>query len=283
MKEKPWNCQMELVRGCNYRCDFCAIHVVPKEFKYMDDTTYSVALAGLMNFDPIRLEFAMRGEPTLHPKLINYTSVARQLLRKSQITLTTNGIKLTRELAVEFFNAGGNVIVVDCYNETFAKYQERFQGLPVYDFHKGQFNPWHRHSSSTRAVVLVEDIGCTDGKRQRIILNQAGNVDWEKVKKYGLRPLTEALKKKCVHPFREIAIFVNGNVSICCRDWREEHILFNICDRNIIKQWHENHEWERVRHELYNKRRSSVDICSRCDFHGGFRLGFLPKEYADEN
>lgn len=281
MKGKPWNCQVELVRGCNYRCDFCAIQVVPKEPAFMMIDTFINSMIGLSNFDPIRLEFAMRGEPTMHPELISFTYIARSFLEKSQITLTTNGHLLTEVMAQRFFSAGGNIIVVDCYHNTFDKYMERFKKFKVCDFHRGTFNPWHRHGPKEKAIVLVEDIGCTDGKRQRVIINQAGNVDWDKVKKYGLRPLEKPLKKKCVHPFREIAIFYNGNVSICCRDWKEEHIIFNVDRDSIKRQWHQNTEWERVRKELYNKRRENVDICKRCDFHGGFRFGFLPKGYAD--
>jgi len=278
---KPWNCQIEIVRGCNLRCDFCGIHTIPPEKVYMSNGTFVSSVTSLISFDPIRLEFAMRGEPTLHPEFIHMVSVARHFLPKSQLTLTTNGIKLTRDSAIDWFRHGGNVIVVDCYNNTFDKYKERFHGLPVYDFHAGEFNPWHRHSDSTKAIVLVEDIGQSKGKAQRVILNQAGNVDWDRVKKYGVVPLKEPLKKKCVHPFREIAIFVDGSVSLCCRDWGQEAVLFNVNDTgiNLEKEWYENKQWEDARKALYNKDRSGLKICSRCDFHGGFRQGFLPKEY----
>ena len=279
--QKPWNCQIELVRGCNLRCDFCAIHTVPSEKIFMNNMTYMSALTNLSVFDPIRLEFAMRGEPTLHPDFIQMTGVARHFLRKSQITLTTNGIKLTKDLAIKWFQHGGNVIVIDCYNNTFDKYMEKYEGLPLYDFHKGDFNPWHRHDVKTKAIVLVEDIGKVDVKKaQRVILNQAGNVDWARVKKYGLEPLEEPLNKKCVHPFREIAVFVDGSVSLCCRDWSQEAVLFNINKADLQHEWFHNEKWEYARQCLYTRDRGAINICRRCDFHGGFRQGFLPKEYG---
>jgi len=278
--QKPWNCQIEIVRGCNLRCDFCAIHNVPSEKIFMDKLTYLASMTNLSSFDPIRLEFAMRGEPTLHPEYIMMTGVARSFLPKSQITLTTNGIKLTKDAAISWFRHGGNVIVVDCYNNTFDKYMERFAGLPVFDFHKGDFNPWHRHDVGTKAIVLVEDIGKVTGKAQRVILNQAGNVDWARVAKYGLKPLEEPLNKKCVHPFREIAIFVDGSVSLCCRDWKQEAVLFNVNEVDLYWEWFKNKKWEYARQLLYNRERGGLNICSRCDFHGGFRQGFLPKEYG---
>ena len=278
---KPWNCQIEIVRGCNLRCDFCAIHSVPSEKIFMDKPTYLIAIAQLNIFDPIRLEFAMRGEPTLHPGLIEMTGLARYFLKKSQITLTTNGIKLTKDMAIQWFRHGGNVIVIDCYNNTFDKYMEKYEGLPLYDFHKGDFNPWHRHDVKTKAIVLVEDIGKVDVKKaQRVILNQAGNVDWARVKKYGLEPLEEPLNKKCVHPFREIAVFVDGSVSLCCRDWSQEAVLFNINKADLQHEWFHNEKWEYARQCLYTRDRGAINICRRCDFHGGFRQGFLPKEYG---
>lgn len=278
---KPWNCQIEIVRGCNLRCDFCGIHTIPSEKKFMDKLTYMSALTNLKVFDPIRLEFAMRGEPTLHPDLLQMTAVARSFLPQSQITLTTNGIKLSKQLAIEWFKHGGNIIVVDCYNNTFDKYIERFKGLPIYDFHAGEFNPWHRHSNKTKALVVVEDIGAARGKAQRVILNQAGNVDWDRVKKYGLEPLKEPLNKKCVHPFREIAVFVDGSVSLCCRDWGQEAVLFNVNKADLYHEWYHNEKWEYARGLLYRGDRGGINICRRCDFHGGFRQGFLPKEYGN--
>lgn len=275
---KPWNIQIELVRGCNLSCEFCAIHCVPKEKLFMSKETLMNTLAGVQDFDPLRVEFAMRGEPTLHPELAVMVGLTRGFMPKSQITLTTNGIKLTKELAVDFFRAGGNIIVVDCYGTTFEKYSERFVGLPVVDFYEGKFNPWHRHPANEKKLVLMRDMTSVNGKKaQRQIINQAGNIDYKRVAKYGVYPLKKALEKQCVHPFREVTVFADGQVSICCRDWRNEHTLFNANEKDIAVEWTTNPEWMRVRKLLQSKDRASINICKRCDFHGGFRIGLLPK------
>jgi hypothetical protein len=219
----------------------------------------------------------MRGEPTLHPQLIQFTNAIRNLMSKSQITLTTNGVLLTKKLALEFLYSG-NIIIIDCYGKSFDVYKERFKEFNPIDFYEDStFNPWHRHSANTKKVILMRDLGSTTGKKQRKILNQAGNVDWEKVKKYGLKPLKEPLKKQCAHPFREVAIFVDGSVSICCRDWRLENILYNVNDELISNEFTNNIELYKTRKLLQSKDRTKNIICSRCDFNGGFYLGFIPE------
>lgn len=279
--QKPYNVQIELVRGCNFACDFCAIHTVPKAKHYMEMKVAVRIAKELSAFDPIRIEFAMRSEPTLHPKMNMITKIIRNYNPKSQITLTTNGSMLTKERLVEFFKFGGNIAIVDCYaKKSYEIYLKRFEdlGYKIYDLYTDDFNPWHRHSPDTKAIVMIKDFadGIDGKKRSRVLINQAGNVDFSLTKKYGLEPLVEPLKKKCTHPFREIAFFSNGNISICCRDWSEKFVLHNIMDGNLKNYWYNDENLNKARLLLYNKDRD-FGICKTCDYHGGMRIGFLPK------
>lgn len=220
----------------------------------------------------------MRGEPTLNKKLIPITKQFRKHCPQSQITLTSNGILLTKELAESFFENGGNVIALDCYGDTYCKYKERFLGMPTFDFYDGEVNPWHRHKNTFKAIVLIRDIKTETGKsRARTIYNQAGNVDFKRTRKYGLLPLSSPLSKKCVHPFREIVIFHNGDMPFCCRDWAEKCIVGNIHKINDLKKhWCNDERREMVRQLLYNKTRKFI-VCDVCDYPGGMRVGLLPK------
>lgn len=283
---KPYNCQIELVRGCNFNCDFCAIEVVPKAKAWMTMDTAIIAAKQLRAFDPIRIEYAMRGEPVLHPQLVEITQVMRKYCKKSQIVLTTNGSLLKREVAQKFFEVGGNIIIMDCYGKgSFDVYYKRLKGITfdnveiqLMDFYEQSgYSPWHRHSPDHKMIVMMRDLAELTGKKiSRTINNQAGNVDFEKVKKFGVKPLQKPLEKKCSHPFREIVIFYDGKVPVCCRDWSEQAILFDIRKGNLRNYWFTNRKLNAARLLTYNKKRN-FGICQKCDYSGGMRLGLLPK------
>jgi Radical SAM superfamily/Iron-sulfur cluster-binding domain len=278
-KEKPTVCQIELVRGCNYSCSFCAIEVVPKQAIPMADDTVIKMAEELSVFDPLRIEFAMRGEPTLFPATLNLaTSALRSTCPESQITLTTNGSKLTDEIVVDFFKSGGNIIIVDCYGKTFEKYKkqlEKFNPINYYDNQWG-FSPWNRHKPSTKIIVLMPDIGQGGNKSTRVINNQAGNVNFAKTEKlFGVKPLIRPLIKKCVHPFREIVIFQDGTIPICCRDWKQEAIYWDVFKGDLLNYWHNNPKLNAAR-RLLNEKKRDFGICQRCDYFGGHYQGFLP-------
>jgi hypothetical protein len=278
-KLKPNNIQIELVRGCNLACDFCAIHCLPKEKSYMDLNLLLQISKKIQKFEPFRIELAMRGEPLLHPEFIKCVNILNHYNRTSQITVITNGIKLTPEIAIEFFQNGGNIIAIDCYNNTYDLYKKRFEGLPVYDFYQDKLNPWYRHNKNLNAIILMDDIGKKTGDTlNRIISNQAGNVDFDKVKKYGLKPMEKPLIKKCASPFRELVVLSNGNIPLCCKDWKETLILGNvktIPDLDVF--WNTNPQLIKHRLMLYNKFREFLP-CRNCDYTGGARLGLLPKQ-----
>jgi len=276
-QHRPYSAQIELVRGCNRKCDFCAIHCLPSEIVFMPDDIILKTAQELAAFDPLRIELAMRGEPTLHPKWIEYVKILRDHLPKSSIMLCTNGIKLTPKKVEQFWEAGGNVAYIDCYDGTYLNTWSEYLHLNPKDFYTDKCNPYHRKKPEEKILLLMDDLGENNRKTQnRVIVNQAGNVSWDLVEKYGVFPLKEPLEKVCVNPFREIVIHYDGKIPLCCRDWREKNILYHITKGNLEDYWYNDPELNKIRRMLKNKNRNH-GICKVCDFKGGMRIGILPE------
>jgi len=277
--KKPNSVQVELSRGCNRRCRFCGIHSVPDKIEFMTPHMASCIAIELKGFDPIRLEFALRGEPLLNPWFISIVRVFRRALPKSQLSVTTNGDKLSLSLAKEFFLAGGNIILADCYDGgSFEERMAAFRNLKPLDYYKMNFKPYHRHHPrETKHLIFIDDLAKRHGESMtRPLINLAGNVKWELVHELGLTPLSQPLEKMCVRPFRELSIFYNGLVPLCCLDWREETILFRIhSDCDLSGFWQRSEMLNRIRTLLFNKDRG-FGICSRCDIPSGIRPGLVP-------
>lgn len=272
LMNKPYVAQVELTRGCNMSCTFCAIDSVPKERKYMNTMIATKTAYELSVFDPIRIEFSLRGEPTLNPNWLQIVEIFRQYNPKSQITLATNGTKITPKEASIFYGIGGNILILDAYGKSKMKLTSRFKKFHPIDYYSGLFNPYHKHPASTKKLIIIDDLKRRDNEKQtRKILNQAGNVNYAKC---GLEPLSEPLQNRCVHPFREINIFWNGDIPICCRDWKEETILWNVKKGHLKEYWEKNNVLNAYRYLLFHRNRE-YGICQRCDYNGGMRVGLI--------
>ena len=87
-------------------------------------------------------------------------------------------------------------------------------------------------------------------------------------------PLDDSFNnKRCTFPFRELDVRWNGQVCLCCDDFRGEYPIANIHDMPIEDLW--NHpRFHAARVMLYNNDRR-FRPCQGCT-HVSVRVGFLP-------
>lgn len=283
---KPGSVQLELVEGCNLMCKFCGIWGIrkaPGDYRYMDETTLFNFIQGMRQLDvrPV-LSLAMHGEPTLHPNLKGILRTLRANLPGSQIMLTTNGTRFLpgklRDEVYELFSCGVDSIAMDVYRGLRNRLREQVRKLPsdvnVIDYFEhvklqGGGASIYGRNKLTRTLILIDDLLENDGRHpSRKVLNHAGNS--------GLKPATkEPLNKTCTIPFREVSVCWNGDVCVCCMDWKHELVAGNVNKRSLFGIWH-GEVFEAVRHVLQAKDRSFAP-CSKCDKNSGSRAGLLPK------
>ena len=278
---KPYSIQLELHYGCNLRCDCCykQVHNIKKsQFKSMKKSTAIKIAKDLVGYDPIRITYAQRGEPTLNKDWIKITKILRSYLPQSQILCTTNGLYLNKDNIGKFFSVGGNILLVDCYKKDFSVRMEKWKKFKPIDYYdeNNKFNPFCRNSPKSKKLILLDNIMENNKKKStRVIWNMGGNVDFDKVKKYGVEPLSAPLKKKCTYPFREMTIHYDGEVAFCCMDGNQYLKLGNVLKTPIDKIWNSK-KYNVARLLLYNKKRCFAP-CKNCDYFGGMRQGLIPK------
>lgn len=291
-KSFPYVVKVELVEGCNRSCDFCAINTLwqtkaDKVIKTMPmDLVKAVAedLKGWLG--KRRIEFSLRGEPTMHPNVMEAVSIFRENNHENQLLMYSNGI-LLRKKGPKFikglFSAGINIMILDTYDhreECLSVVQE--SGIPFVDYYKNRsFNPYYNHEPGTRMIVVMDDIGKRNGDRvTRILTNLAGNIPPVAAHKYGVDILAAPLKKMCGRPFKEFVIHQNGVIPICCVDWRDELVLGKFPEDGSLTDIWFSEVFNIFRFRLRNKNREFLP-CFACNFSGGFRLGLLPKFDVD--
>jgi len=283
----PYNIQIELVEGCNRMCDFCGIHSIwshaaDRKIKFMEEWMFKGIANSLKDwgFNAKRVEFAMHGEPTLHPLLPQVIKCYRESLPLAQLQVTTNGIKLLEKgplYITELFNNGLNILIVDTYvkKEEILKVLHGVTSAKLLNYYVDSYNCYHYHGNKDKVIVLMGDLGEVSGTRKaRTIINHAGNGEVHNLRKYGVVPLQAPLVKKCSRPFREISVHYDGTISLCCLDWRHEAVMGKFPEEGSFEQIWNSPIFKTLRDQLYSKKRD-IRPCYRCDYNGGFRLGFL--------
>jgi len=282
--DAPWTFQVELVEGCSRICGFCGINAIrskPGNYKYLDEQLAAKLAAEIAELNPnARIEFAMHGEPLMHPKHAFIFGLFRAALPKAQMMVTTNGkslMKAMQQRLERIFEAGIDFVVLDTY------YPERddlraeaatLEGITVKDFYDDLapqgWSPYSNHKRKfQRFVCLMDDIGARDGEHpSRKLHNHSGSAP-------GMDAPREPLAKTCTKPFRELSVTWNGEVRLCCEDWVGDYVAGDARTSTLAEIWR-GPKFEAARAMLQNKRRD-FGACKNCDASSGMRVGLLPK------
>lgn len=286
-QEPPFAIQIEMTEGCNLMCDFCGINGIREKagnYKHMtlnmaDSLARAIAVAGWNS----RIEFAMHGEPTINPHHAEIVGVFRNLLPKSQLMLTTNGVGLLKGSDVHgntlrLFMNGLNLLAVDAYKHTNLSERVR-QGLmlsdayyKVNDYPKDglDLSPHRRWPAKTRQVLFIEDINDANAGSHSSLCNHAGAA---------APPNTRGSGKRCAKPFRELSVRWDGTIAICCNDWRGLYKIGNVLKKPLVELW-QGPEFTAARKKLYHGQRD-FGSCAGCDATT-YRLGLLPDKLGRE-
>lgn len=279
--DPPYAVVIDLVEGCNLRCNFCGIngirHPKKNDYKNMElDTLHeivdSIADAGWVS----RIEVGSHGEPTMHPHFYTALATIRERLPKASIMVTTNGtgfMKDTVDSLNRAFDYGANCIGLDEY-EYVNIYKKVRAGLSndaaKIDFEVDEYpanksvGPNQKWEYRARQLVLVQDISLATTGTKASLTNHCGSAAPLNFKRAG---------KRCAKPFREITIRWDGNVAICCNTWEGVYKCGNILEDDLEDIWR-GKAFRTARRFLYHGMREMAP-CYGCD-NVSYRSGFLP-------
>ena len=296
-QEPPFNVTLELTRGCNLRCHFCAVSAIHDKpgsgYKFMEESTLRKALTDVKSLGwNCRVGFAMRGEPTLHPDYVGMVRATREILPRAHVTMLTNAGGLLRKPGPvanvqALFDAGLSVLGLDDYEgiKFVPKVLEAIESAPNsaklksgvkhrmgFTFYKYpqdvRGNPHKRRPLGTRTLVQIRDISVEDADKKKgthgKIFNYAG---------LSAPPDDSMSGKRCHHPFRQIAIHWDGNVPLCCNTWDSPYHVGNTNSTPVGELW-QSDALGAAREKLIRGERDFTP-CLGCN-HRSYRVGLLP-------
>jgi radical SAM protein with 4Fe4S-binding SPASM domain len=275
-QDAPFAVQIELVEGCTLACNFCGINGIrqmPGNFKHMTLGTAAAIGSKIANsgWNP-RIEFAMHGEPSVHPQLFDIIEVFRDLFgKKTSMVMFSNGSGFMADTTKRInglLDAGINTLGLDAYEHVniVPRVVASYEGpYPVYRYPK---QPEHNLHSGRRVghkdIVIIKDILAAKAGNHASLNTHCGG---------GMEAKDLPLQKRCAKPFRELSIRWDGNVALCCNDFRGVYKIGSLIDLSLDEIW--NHSrLQAARKKLYQSDRD-FNPCQFCNAKS-MRVGLLP-------
>lgn len=265
----PFCVQIEFTQGCNRDCEFCGTRGIEKKIHYTTPQTIS-HIAGLLKKFGYegRILLAGHGEPTLNPEAAKLVGILRANLPSAHISMFTNGYAVLKnpELMHRLFAAGLDSLMFDEYsdNAIFNKVMN-LEGLSRYTVDVLRKGTALFDRKKKKRVVIAPPIEQGERRMNRKLCNHCGA---------GMPPMKQPLEKKCSIIFRDFFIRYDGNVAICCNDFRGEYYVCNILNCRTFEEAYYHPRLEAARRRLMQNDRRFYP-CSICDVTP-LRPGLLP-------
>lgn len=244
--------QIQTHTRCNFRCKFCPHGKLPLQHGDMSEDMFSLVVSRLAEIHFAGTVFPyLMNEPLLDERLPQRVGAIRSACPQARIWIDTNGSLADENLLCELVRSGADVVNMEIYLPRGKRLPEKFVAM-------------HRAlpDDVRRNVFLYERDG------EAVLTNRAGNLPDRPIPK---RPY----RLPCERPFHQIYIAFDGNLVLCCQDWRRETALGNVREEGLDSIWR-GAACEEVRTKLMACDRS-MPLCSRCDYAG--RPGALSKRF----
>lgn len=195
---------LEVCGLCNLKCAYCPHPVSPRELGLMSREVFYKALELIRATGQDYICLHNFGEPLMHPEIVDYVRIARKTV--SNVVFSTNGILLTRELAVQLKEAG----LTELYIST------------------------HSPEDAQRAIENCDDLDLLKQVRSKFRHDWAGSA-----KKHPTRyKKVPAAKQPCVfHRDGWVVVLWDGTINSCCIDMHAEGRLGTIWDEDALSLW----------------------------------------------
>lgn len=286
-QDPPFAVQVELTEGCNLRCTFCGINGIrgkERTYKFMKPKTAERIASQIAahGWNP-RIEFAMHGEPTMHPDAAVIVAIFRKHLPKSSLLMLSNGGGLQSDTMAKIdalMDAGLNTLGLDEYQnislvpkviKALNENQLVHAGVDFYVYPDNpDGNPHTRQAPSKKRLVHIRPIDAQTKGTHSTLNNHAGSG----------APKSEAGQgKPCAKPFRELSFRFDGSTAVCCNDWRGELATGNINELDLPEIW-DGKVMREARIRLIKGLRD-FGPCAGCDAVS-YRVGLLPDKLGKQ-
>ncbi|MAG39224.1 hypothetical protein CMO90_04015 [Candidatus Woesearchaeota archaeon] len=280
IKSFPKIVQIQTSNKCNAACNFCPYSYTEdkKKFKLMNWNLYKKIINECSQHNVKEILPFFLNEPLLNKDLVKYIDYAKEKNPNALIKIFTNGSLLTDKISNQLLDSKVDEVIFSFNGSTKEEYETfmkplkfektkqriesfiRFRGkrkIPAVAIHILKL------PDSNNFLFKLRDYWNKIGVTVHILKyeNRAGNVE-----NYNLKSTFLMTKIPCDRLIKQAYIMVNGDVILCCADWKQEIIFGNLKDKTLFEVWNGN---ERMNFVKTHKELQfdKLKLCCDCNFN----------------
>ena len=275
----PLHLDIELSGICNLKCDFCFQNgLINKPLGLMDFDLFKQIIDEGVEKGLCAIKLQIRGESFLHPQIFDCIAYAKDK-GIMDVQITTNGTLLNKNRIREVLDSGIDAIIfsVDSHHgdsfsqkhnsKNYSSVERSIKELLKLRAKLGKERPWVRLQASIPQIdpesfeetrnYLKEKFPEADIFVVSRIYNYRNDTDAfpDLHTNYKLNP--------CNYLMHRLAVFWNGDITICCVDYNGYFQLGNIDTRSIEEMWL-SPEMNRFRKLHKDNKRKTMALCKHC-------------------
>lgn len=274
----PLNLDIEITNKCNLNCWFCCREYMKDNLGMMNMQTYMNIMEeigghrGSKSVVPAKvgsIRLNWRGEPTLHPDLVDMVGIAKAS-NIPEVGINTNGTKLTPVLSKKLIEARIDRIIISVESFTPELYEEQ-RGTPlepVLENIKSLVKLRDMLSGNGRPYIRVQKVDVPELREENddyVDYFLKMGVDAVAINTYKEKDTTKVQwdNLPCAQPFQRMGITWDGNYYACCQGHNFPWIG-NIHDMSIETAWHSPmmNNLRRMHNEGMQR---DIPQCRRCE------------------
>lgn len=271
---------IEPTSRCNLRCPMCLTgkgEVKEVSSGMMDMSLFNAIVTQLIDKPIIRTALFFRGEPLLHPKIVEMVSLAAQYNLRPYFH--TNGTLMTQELAEGLIKAGLTYISFSFDGEN----KEEYEATRVGGRHETTFKnivgflEIKKQLESELPYVVIQKVdfdgkGITENYKKmfnNLPVNQFKanpTHNWSgEIEEISIKEKETLTVYPCPDPWQRLTICWDGIVVACCNDMLQKYILGDVKKETLEHIWN-GEKIKELRYLMKTCRNKDIKLCKGCSF-----------------
>lgn len=292
--DTPFSLFIDVCNTCNFKCKFCAlqtseINMFKKQVMPWD--LYKKIIDDVSQF-PKRLKMlrlTANGEPLINKDLPRMIKYAKEVGRgvSEHIEIVSNASLLTPELSDAIIDAGLDRIRISIEAIDANGYEEMCGQRIDWEKFISNIRYFYEHRKQCEVYIKTVDAAVKTEEEQEMFYKQFEDIcdkisiehiipmwaEYNKIydnfginKEEGLHG--HALKEVniCPTPFYSFVINPDGEVTVCCSDWRRKIIVGNANTESVVDIWKGEKYRDFLCKMILLGRNSSNNTCAECDY-----------------
>lgn len=273
----PNTIELQLHNYCNADCIICPYSEIKNQKGFLNEDLFEKILSEVGDKDILFIPY-LNNEPFIDPDYCRKLKMINERCPNCRIEISSNISCITEEIINELLNIDIYDFRISFFGFSPDTYEKIMPGLK-YESSWSKLNmildselPGHvAHMSIT--MIDHENVPSDEFEQMRHFCNEKG----VKFNHWGFldRASNNSRYKNAIpetktvcgceqnRPIERLHVLFNGDVILCCQDWRSEIVLGNLNDNSISELWN-GEKYTDVRNRIYKNCNGGVDLCNKC-------------------